>query len=115
LSNDEDDNEIAADYLRKLALAGGEFSINIEYTLANVNYVTLVEVETKYDIGKRMVAEGYVRVDRSRRERRFQKLMTEYFKVLQLAKQSHKNIWKYGDNEDDEANEFGAPKPVVKK
>lgn len=112
LSPDEDDNEVALDQFRELVLADpeAEFSINVEYKSGNAEYVTLYDVKND-DIGKRMVAEGYVTVDRSRKERRLQKLVQEYNKILSSAKASHKNMWRYGDKEQDDANEFGMTAP----
>lgn len=108
LSPDEDDNEVALDQFRELVLADpeAEFSINVEYKSGTLEYVSLYDVKND-DIGKRMVAEGYVTVDRSRKERRLQKLVQDYNKVLVSAKASHKNMWRYGDKEQDDANEFG--------
>ncbi|RNA25196.1 staphylococcal nuclease domain-containing 1-like [Brachionus plicatilis] len=112
LSADEDDNELALDQFRELVLADpdAEFSVNVEYKVANLEYVSLYDVKND-DIGKRMVAEGYVSVDKSRKERRLHKLVQEYLKILAAAKASHKNMWRYGDKDQDDANEFGMSAP----
>ncbi len=106
LSSDEDDIEQAIDYFKELIFADNEFSMNVEYKVGNVEFITLVD-NKKMDIGKKLVTEGYVSVDRARRERRLQGLLTEYMKTLSIAKSSHKNMWRYGDKEQDDAAEFG--------
>ena len=112
LSSDEDDNEAAFDQLRNLVLADPEteFSINQEYKVGNVEFVSLYDAANN-DVGKKLVAEGFVSVDRTRRERRLQKLLTDYLKTLAAAKTAHKNMWRYGDKEQDDANEFGMAPP----
>lgn len=57
-----------------------------------------------------MVNDGFVSVDRQRRERSLQKLLTEYLKTLSAAKAAHRNMWRYGDKEQDDALEFGYKK-----
>lgn len=108
LSADEDDIENALDKFRELVLADPEteFSINQEYKVGNVEFVSLYDAANN-DIGKKLVADGYVSVDRQRRERRLQKILTEYLKTLSAAKTAHRNMWRYGDKEQDDANEFG--------
>ena len=66
--------------------------------------------ENKVDIGKKMVNDGFVSVDRARREKRLQKLLTDYLKTLTAAKSAHRNMWRYGDKEQDDAAEFGMKK-----
>lgn len=107
LGADEDDIENAVDYFRDLVSAGGEYNMNIEYRNGSIECVTIIDAATKVDIGKKMVMEGYLSVDRTRREKRFAKLLNEYFKVLTAAKQAHKMMWRYGDKEQEDAAEFG--------
>lgn len=111
LSSDEDDVENAIDYLKDLLELGNEpeFSINIEYKVGSVDYVTLTD-SNKVDIGKKLVTDGFVSVDRARREKRLQKLLTDYLKTLTAAKSAHRNMWRYGDKEQDDAAEFGISK-----
>jgi staphylococcal nuclease domain-containing protein 1 len=108
LSTDEDDNEVAVEKFKEIANEenDAEFSINIEYKSGSVEYVTLCDSK-KNDIGKMLINNGFVSVDKTRRERRLQKMLTEYLKALAIAKQSHKNMWRYGDKEQDDAAEFG--------
>jgi staphylococcal nuclease domain-containing protein 1 len=108
MSSDEDDIEPAIDHLKKLLFSDGEaeFSMNVEYKLGNIEFITLYD-SNKNDIGKKLVTDGFVFVDKARRERRLQKMLTEYMKSLTLAKQAHRNMWRYGDKEQDDAAEFG--------
>jgi staphylococcal nuclease domain-containing protein 1 len=115
VSSDEDDVENCVDKFKQLVFADGEaaeFTINTEYKLGTVEYVSLVDLN-KNDIGKKLVADGYVSVDKARREKRLQKLLAEYLKSLAGAKQAHKMMWRYGDKEQDDAAEFGVA-PVKK-
>ena len=109
LSSDEDDVETCVDKFKQLVFSDGEaaeFSINSEYKLGSVDFVSLIDLN-KNDIGKKLVADGYVSVDKARREKRLQKLLAEYLKSLTSAKQAHKMMWRYGDKEQDDAAEFG--------
>jgi len=108
LSTDEDDVEACIDKFKEMVLAdeGATFTINTEYKLGSVEFVTLVDLN-KNDIGKKLVADGYVSVDKARREKRLQKILAEYLKTLAGAKQAHKMMWRYGDKEQDDAAEFG--------
>jgi len=111
LSTDEDDNDNAYDYLKEILYLENEpqFSINVEYKVGTVDFVTLTD-SSKVDIGKKLVMEGFLSVDRARREKRLQKLLTEYLKTLTQAKSAHKMMWRYGDKEQDDAAEFGLTK-----
>lgn len=117
LSNDEDDNEAALDAFRSVVGKAGdsaEFTYNIEYKSGSVDFVTLLD-PSNLDIGKHLVAEGFVSVDRARKEKRLQKLLSDYIKSLNASKAAHKNMWRYGDKEQDDAAEFGLTAPVNKK
>lgn len=108
LGTDEDDIENALECFKSLLDLGSEpqFNINVEYKVGSVDFVTLT-TEKKVDIGKQMVSDGFLSVDRQRRERSLQKLLTEYLKMLSNAKAAHRNMWRYGDKEQDDALEFG--------
>jgi staphylococcal nuclease domain-containing protein 1 len=106
---DEDDLEASCDRFKRMVFADGEqaeFTINTEYKLGSVEFVTLSDLN-KNDLGKKLVQDGYVSVDRARREKRLQKMLTDYLKSLSNAKQAHKVMWRYGDKEQDDAAEFG--------
>ena len=109
LSSDEDDIEQAVDYFKQIVQADNEaeFSINVEYRVGNLEFISMTN-SASVDIGKKLVADGYVSVDKTRKERRLNKLMADYLKNLTTAKASHKNMWRYGDKEQDDAAEFGA-------
>lgn len=111
VSADEDEVEMAIELMKEyLGLdSEPEFSINVEYKVGNVDFVTLTDCN-KIDIGKKLVSDGLVSVDRQRREKRLQKLLTDYLKTLSVAKSAHLNMWRYGDAEQDDANEFGVSK-----
>lgn len=108
LSTDEDDVEVCIDKFKEMVFSdeGANFTINTEYKLGSIEFVTLVDLN-KNDIGKKLVADGYVSVDKARREKRLQKILAEYLKTLAGAKQAHKMMWRYGDKEQDDAAEFG--------
>jgi staphylococcal nuclease domain-containing protein 1 len=114
VSSDEDDVEVAVERFKELVSSDpeAEFAINSEYKNGTVDFVTLYDAK-KSDVGKSLISEGYVSVDRTHKERRLQKLFTEYLKVLAQAKASHRNMWKYGDKEQDDAAEFGLTRPKV--
>lgn len=112
LLNDEDDNEAALDAFK--AVVAPEFTYNVEYKSGSVDFVTLLD-PSNLDIGKYLVSEGYVSVDRARKEKRLQKLLAEYSKSLAAAKNAHKNMWRYGDKEQDDAAEFGLTAAPNKK
>lgn len=108
-SSDEDDNEAALDAFRSIASDQSEFTYNIEYKSGSTDFITLLDAKNT-DVGKYLVSEGYVSVDRARKEKRLQKLLNDYFKSLSAAKAAHKNMWRYGDKEQDDAAEFGLTK-----
>ena len=84
-----------------------EFAIVSEYKTGGVDFVQLYDAARKTDLGKELISGGFVSVDRTHKERRLNKLFTEYLKVLATAKAAHKNMWKYGDKESEDAAEFG--------
>lgn len=70
--------------------------------------VTLVDEESKKDIVLELVLDGLFFVDlKGRRERRFQKTLSEYKGAQETAKKKRLNIWQYGDITEDDAKEFG--------
>lgn len=84
-----------------------EFSLNIEYKFNGQDFVTLSNPETKQDIANTLITNGVVLVEK-RREKRLQKLMSEYYAAQEKAKKSRVNLWRYGDFTEDDAPEFGA-------
>ncbi|KAL1117006.1 hypothetical protein AAG570_004334, partial [Ranatra chinensis] len=82
------------------------FLMNVEYSTGGSTFVTLVDPTTKEDVGKKLIAEGFLLVDK-RHEKRLQKLISEYQAAEKEAMKAHKNIWEYGDIRDDDDKEFG--------
>uniref|UniRef100_A0A1W7R9I0 Staphylococcal nuclease domain-containing protein 1 n=1 Tax=Hadrurus spadix TaxID=141984 RepID=A0A1W7R9I0_9SCOR len=83
-----------------------ELLLNVEYRNSGLEYVTLLSAEDKEDIVKSLIAEGLLLVD-ERREKRLQKIISEYKAEEQIARSNRRNIWRYGDFDDDDAAEFG--------
>lgn len=87
--------------------------MNVEYKGASVDMVSLAtnesDVTQRKDIARELIADGLLCVE-TRRERRLQKLVSDYVAAQDSAKKRHMNIWRYGDITDDDANEFGVGK-----
>jgi len=87
--------------------------LNVEYKGTSLDQVTLLSNESdpaeRKDIAKGLISDGLLVVE-PRRERRLQKLVTDYIGGQDAAKKGHLNIWRYGDITDDDANEFGVGK-----
>lgn len=82
-------------------------NLNVEYRVANVPYVSLVDPEkTSEDFVKALVADGLLMVEK-RGGRRLAKMVDAYLEAQEQAKKSHLNIWEYGDITGDDAKEFG--------
>ncbi|RMB90158.1 hypothetical protein DUI87_33427 [Hirundo rustica rustica] len=62
--------------------------------------------DSKSDVGLGLVKEGLVMVE-PRKERQFQKVITEYLNAQEAAKSARLNLWRYGDFRADDADEFG--------
>nr|CAG4641473.1 EOG090X01F7 [Eurycercus lamellatus] len=90
--------------------------LNVEYKGANGDCVTLLTNEAdpsqRKDIARELIADGILCVE-SRRDRRLQKLVSDYISAQDAAKKRHLNIWRYGDITEDDANEFGLGKRKV--
>lgn len=80
--------------------------LNVELMSATCPYVTLQFADSKDDVGLGLVKEGLVMVD-VRKEKQFQKVMTEYLNAQESAKAARLNLWRYGDFRADDADEFG--------
>jgi len=101
--------------IQEAVAAFGEDTLNRQQLL-NVEYkgvtdcVTLLTNDTeRKDIARELVADGLVCVE-PRREKRLQKLVSDYIAAQDAAKKRHLNIWRYGDITDDDATEFGLGK-----
>lgn len=82
-------------------------NLNVEYRQGNVSYATLVDASNNdEDIAKTLIRDGLLMVE-NRREKKLQKLVSEYKEAQETARKSHTNMWMYGDITEDDAKEFG--------
>ncbi|XP_066928022.1 staphylococcal nuclease domain-containing protein 1-like [Clytia hemisphaerica] len=84
-----------------------EFSLNTEYKIGGQEFVTLSNPESKQDIGSALISNGVLLAEK-RREKRLQKLISEYNQAQERARKNRVNLWRYGDFTEDDAPEFGA-------
>uniref|UniRef100_A0A8U8C7M7 Staphylococcal nuclease domain-containing protein 1 n=1 Tax=Geospiza parvula TaxID=87175 RepID=A0A8U8C7M7_GEOPR len=80
--------------------------LNVEHLGPGCPHVTLQFADSKSDVGLGLVKEGLVMVE-PRKERQFQKVVTEYLNAQEAAKSARLNLWRYGDFRADDADEFG--------
>ncbi|XP_004642773.1 staphylococcal nuclease domain-containing protein 1 [Octodon degus] len=80
--------------------------LNVEHLSATCPHVTLQFADSKGDVGLGLVKEGLVMVE-VRKEKQFQKVITEYLNAQESAKSARLNLWRYGDFRADDADEFG--------
>uniref|UniRef100_A0A8D0NVA4 Staphylococcal nuclease domain-containing protein n=1 Tax=Sus scrofa TaxID=9823 RepID=A0A8D0NVA4_PIG len=80
--------------------------LNVEHLSAGCPHVTLQFADSKGDVGLGLVKEGLVVVE-VRKEKQFQKVITEYLNAQESAKSARLNLWRYGDFRADDADEFG--------
>ncbi|XP_050808660.1 staphylococcal nuclease domain-containing protein 1 isoform X2 [Gopherus flavomarginatus] len=80
--------------------------LNVEHLGPSCPHVTLQFADSKGDVGLGLVKEGLVMVE-ARKEKQFQKVITEYLNAQELAKTNRLNLWRYGDFRADDADEFG--------
>eukprot|EP00088_Acartia_fossae_P009398 TRINITY_DN1454_c0_g2_i3.p1 TRINITY_DN1454_c0_g2~~TRINITY_DN1454_c0_g2_i3.p1 ORF type:complete len:902 (-),score=331.27 TRINITY_DN1454_c0_g2_i3:535-3240(-) len=81
-------------------------NMNVEYRIGTEAYVTLITPDKKMDIGKGLVEDGLLMIDR-KGGRKLASLQKEYVEAMEKAKKAHLNIWRYGDITADDAKEFG--------
>uniref|UniRef100_A0A0A9XU00 Staphylococcal nuclease domain-containing protein 1 n=1 Tax=Lygus hesperus TaxID=30085 RepID=A0A0A9XU00_LYGHE len=80
--------------------------LNFEYSDKAINYVTLYDPDSKEDVGKNLVADGFLLVQK-RRERRMEDVMKGYQEAENAAKSKRLGMWIYGDVREDDDKEFG--------
>nr|KAF6470315.1 staphylococcal nuclease and tudor domain containing 1 [Molossus molossus] len=80
--------------------------LNVEHLSASCPHATLQFADSKGDVGLGLVKEGLVMVE-VRKEKQFQKVITEYLNAQESAKSARLNLWRYGDFRADDADEFG--------
>jgi len=104
-----EDGDIVGDLTNAFATEAidKEFSLNLEYKSNGEDFVSLSNPETKADLARTLISLGVCLVER-RREKKLQKLLTDYSFAQEEARKSRKNLWRYGDFTEDNAPEFGA-------
>ncbi|XP_019633158.1 PREDICTED: staphylococcal nuclease domain-containing protein 1-like [Branchiostoma belcheri] len=80
--------------------------LNVEYKNQGQDMVILLTADKSSDIGLGLVKDGLVMVE-ARREKRLQKMVNDYKKAQEAAKNARLNLWQYGDFTADDAVEFG--------
>ncbi|CAH2275383.1 staphylococcal nuclease domain-containing 1 [Pelobates cultripes] len=80
--------------------------LNVEHSGVGCPHVTLQFADSKDDVGLGLVKEGLVMVE-VRKEKQFQKVISEYLSAQEAAKAARLNLWRYGDFRADDADEFG--------
>jgi staphylococcal nuclease domain-containing protein 1 len=83
-----------------------QYLLNVEYKANGIDYVTLCHSETKDDVAQLLITEGLLQAE-ARREKRLAKLVGQYQKAEEKAKEGRKNLWRYGDFTEDDVKEFG--------
>ncbi|XP_053683451.1 staphylococcal nuclease domain-containing protein 1 [Sabethes cyaneus] len=106
LPTDEDDRNDALKAFAQDAL-NKNLQLNVEYRVSGAEHVTLVDPANKSDIGKDLIADGYLIAEKSKKDRRLQKLISDYKEAEQSARKNRNGIWQYGDSTEDQAGEFG--------
>jgi len=106
------DEEYAASGLRALKddVLDRQVKINTEFKIGTQEFVTISEASNSEDIGKNLVTDGLLMVEK-KGGRRLAKLVNSYIEAQDSAKRNHLNIWEYGDITVDDSREFGAPAP----
>lgn len=102
------DNEDKEEAIRAFAedVLNRKVQINIELKPGTgPALATIHDPSTNIDIGKQLVADGLVLVEK-RGERKLRELIDQYKAAQQAALNAHLAIWKYGDITQDDAPEF---------
>ncbi|XP_052242771.1 staphylococcal nuclease domain-containing protein 1-like [Dreissena polymorpha] len=80
--------------------------LNVEHRIGGGESVSLCDPDSNDDVAKALISAGFVMCEQ-RREKRFSKVLSEYHKAQEAAKNNRVNIWRYGDFREDDAKEFG--------
>lgn len=67
-------------------------NLNVEYKNGGLEYVSLVNPETKEDVAQKLVSSGFLLAER-RREKRLAKIVSDYMKAQEKAKTSRVSVW----------------------
>ncbi|XP_066590294.1 staphylococcal nuclease domain-containing protein 1 [Prorops nasuta] len=104
LTEDADEKKAAVEAFKKEVM-DKILLLNVEYHVNHSLYAaTLINKTTSEDIGKKLISEGFVLVERQRLKC-LAKLMEEYKNAEDEAEKAHRNIFIYGDiraEDDDE-------------
>lgn len=66
-------------------------NLNVEYKNGGLEYVSLVNPETKEDVAQKLVSSGFLLAER-RREKRLAKIVSDYMKAQEKAKTSRVSV-----------------------
>jgi len=109
-----DDKEVIDDtrkYFEEQVFSSETLLLRVEYkdTATGLDCITLVDPGSKKDIVLQMVESGLFIINKKdrRRERRLQKVQSDYRTAQENAKKNRLNLWQYGDFTEDDAREFG--------
>lgn len=69
-----------------------QLNMNVEYKVGGLEYVSLVNSETKEDVVQKLVSSGFLLVER-RREKRLVKFVFDYVKVQEKVKIVRVSVW----------------------
>lgn len=86
----------------------GKVLLRVEYKdpISNLEAISLVDDQSKTDVGKKLVEEGLL-ITQRRRERKLMRTINEYLQAEKTARRNRTNMWQYGDFTKDDAKEFG--------
>lgn len=105
LPPDDDDKQGAVDACYN-DMINKQCLLNMEYRRDGNEFVTLLYADNKEDVAQGLLSDGLLLAE-NRKEKRLQKLVGEYTKAQNKAKESRLNLWRYGDFTEDDAREFG--------
>lgn len=111
--NDPDAIQAARDALENM-VSNKEMYLRKEYrdTVNGqlLDLVSLIDCNTKENVGLSLVKGGFFRVRNTSRERRkdkrIVKLLNEFINAQEVAKKGRLELWMYGDNTEDDARDF---------
>lgn len=69
-----------------------QLNMNVEYKVGGLEYVSLVNSETKEDVVQKLVSSGFLLAER-RREKRLVKFVFDYVKVQEKVKIVRVSVW----------------------
>ncbi|XP_072045647.1 staphylococcal nuclease domain-containing protein 1-like [Amphiura filiformis] len=105
LPKDEEYKQEALDAFRHDIL-NNQFLLNVEYHSGSQDFVTILTPEAREDVSQKLISDGLVLAEH-RREKRLNKMVTEYKAAQETARKNRLNLWRYGDITEDDAREFG--------